>query len=427
MKNMNPLNLQDRKWPAPLQEDPRFKGEGIKKFLQLRAMYEKSAFVSEGHVQVRQLGPASFVKPIPAGESAISALVRHRNGRIYGGTSGKRAHLFAYDPGPDADVAFGVGMVGENLRITGLVADERIYGAAESDEKGFLFSYSPCEVLMKDLDVTGKGKREIFDLPVEDQMFHSIVDPCHAEGKTEILTQVSDQEGIASLVFDSQRKIIYGLTSKSGSFFSYSLSSGKLSMKGQVDPILEFSRKLAVDSTGTVYGAASCGQIFKYCPDAGRLELTSLAAPSLKGREAYNRVDSWALDERDGILYGGTIDGILFEFNPQTGKIRCIGKPIDQMRVRALTVGNDGRVFGIGGEPGKCCHLFVYEPQERELRDLGVLLATMETPWYGYEIDCAVTGRDGEIYFGETERVSHLFIYYPRILPPFPFHFDENT
>jgi len=415
MKNANPLNLKNRTWPASPHEDARFAGEGIKKFLQLRAEYEKSAFVGEGHVQVRRLGPAAFVRPIPAGESAVTALVRYKSGKIYGGTSGKRAHLFFYDPTPDADVVVDIGVVGENMRITALVADERIYGAAESGDEGFLFSYSPCEVLMKDLDVAGKGMREIFDSPVEDQMFHSIVDPCHSAGKIEILTRIPKAEGVADLVIDAQRKIIHGLTSKSGSFFSYSISSKTFSLKGRVDSIREFSRKLAIDSSGTVYGAASCGHIFKYSPDADRLESTSFVVPSLKGREAYNRVDSWAVDEQDGVLYGGTIDGILFEFNPPAGKIRSIGKPIDQMRVRALAVGNDGRVFGVGGEPGKCCHLFVYEPGEHQLRDLGVLLATMETPWYGYEIDCAVTGRDGEIYFGETGRIGHLFIYFPPI------------
>jgi len=420
MKNVKPLNLKDRVWPTSPHEYLRFEGEGIKKFLQLRAGYEKSAFVGEGQVQVRRLGASSFVKPIPAGESAITALVRHKNGKIYGGTSGRRAHLFFYDPSPDADVVVDAGVVGENMRITGLVADERIYGAAESGDQGFLFSYSPCEVLMKDIDTTGKGMREIFDSPVEDQMFHSIIDPCHSVGKIEILTRIPEAEGVTGLVIDAQRKIIYGLTSKNGSFFSYSISSKTFSLKGRVDSIREFSRKLAIDSTGTIYGAASCGRIFKYSSDVGRVESTSCVIPSLKGREAYNRVDSWALDEQSGVIYGGTIDGILFEFNPPAGKIRCIGKPIDQMRVRALTVGNDGRVFGVGGEPGKCCHLFVYEPIEHQLRDLGVLLATMETPWYGYEVDCAVTGRDGEVYLGETDRISHLFIYFPPIVRRVP-------
>ncbi|MDD5484173.1 MAG: hypothetical protein PHP98_11090 [Kiritimatiellae bacterium] len=409
-----PPNLKDKTWPISPYTDPRFKGEGIKKFLQLRAGYEKSAFVSEGHVQVRRLGPSSFTKPIPAGECAITALVRGQSGKIYGGTSGKRAHMFFYDPSPDADVAVDIGVVGENMRITGLVADERIYGTAEGGGKGVLFSYSPCEALLKELDTSGKGVREIFDLPVEDQMFHSIVDPCHSSGKIEILAELP--EGAASLVIDKRRKTIYGLASRNGLFFSYSPASKSLEAKGRVDPLGEFSPKLFIDGgTGTVYGAAGCGRIFKYEPDTGRVEDTPFALPSLKGREAYNRVDAWTQDGQSGLIYGGTIDGILFAFDPRAGDIRCLGKPIDQMRVRALAVGNDGRVFGVGGEPGKCCHLFVYEPERHELRDLGVLLATMETPWYGYEIDCAVTGRDGEIYFGESDRISNLFIYYPPI------------
>ncbi|MDD2708896.1 MAG: hypothetical protein PHV34_13000 [Verrucomicrobiae bacterium] len=412
---MKKLNLKNRKWPSPPPHDERFKGEGIKGFLRLRADYEKSAFVSEGHVEVRRLGPASFVKPIPAGECAITALTRYKSGKIYGGTSGSRGHLFYYDPSPDADVVVDIGVVGEEMSVTSLVAGEKIYGATEGRDGGFLFAYSPCEVLMEKLQVAGKGLREIFDSPVEDQMFHSIVDPCHSAGKIEMLKKVSSDEGIACLAMDRKRDVIYGLTSKKGLFFVYSIQTGKLSFKGQVDPIREFSKKLVLDLEGNVYGAGCWGRLFRYSPDKGKIESLSMTMPSLKGREAYNRVDAWALDEATGAVYGGTIDGILFEFEPRTQRMICLGKPIDQMRTRALTVGNDGRVFGVGGEPGKCCHLFVYEPGSRQLRDLGMLLAAIETPWYGYEIACAATGRDGEIYFGENDRISNLFIYHPAI------------
>ena len=72
-------------------------------------------------------------------------------------------------------------------------------------------------------------------------------------------------------------------------------------------------------------------------------------------------------------------------------------------------------MFGIAGEPGGCAHLFCYNPETRELKDLGVPLATVETPWYGYEFEAAVTGKDGEIYLGEVDRISHLWIYFPPI------------
>ncbi len=412
------MDLKKKKWPVPPGEEERFKGERIKKFLKIRAEYEKSAFVSEGHIEVRRLGPIAFTKPIPPEESAITALTFYHNGKIYGGTSGKRAHLFYYDPSPDADAVVDIGIVGENLRITSLVAEERgkIFGAvarADGNGEGFLFSYSPCEVTIKKLDIEGKGIREVFDTPVEDQIFHSIIDPCHSVGKMEVLTTPAKGEGITSLVLDEKRKLLYGLSDKKGIFFIYDISKGKAIIKGLVDEVNEFSKKLIMDKEGVVYGAKALGELFRYDPEKDRMEDMGLFTPSLKGRELYNRVDSWALDEETGLIYGGSIDGILFVFDPIERTITAFGKPIDQTRIRAITVDKVGRVFGVAGEPGSCAHLVCYNPETRELKDLGVPLATVETPWYGYEFESAVTGKDGEIYLGESDRISHLWIYYP--------------
>ena len=412
------MDLKNKKWPVPPGEEERFKEEKIKNFLKLRAEYEKSAFVNEGHIEVRRLGPIAFTKPIPAGESAITVLLAYHNGKIYGGTSGKRAHLFYYDPSPDADTVVDIGIVGENLRVTSLVAEEkgRIFGGVVSEkDDGFLFSYSPCEVTIEKIDTKGKGVREIFDTPAEDQVFHSIVDPFSSAGEINVLTTPVKGEGVGSLVVDRKRKLLYGLSDKKGIFFIYDISEEKVIIKGPVDEVDEFSKKLIMDKEGNVYGAKARGGLFKYDSEKDRIEELDLFIPSLKGRELYNRVDSWVLDEESGLIYGGSIDGILFIFNPFERTITALGKPIDQTRIRALSVGKDGRVFGVAGEEGSCAHLFCYNPEARELKDLGVPLATVETPWYGYEFEAAVTGKDGEVYLGESDRISHLWIYFPPI------------
>ena len=57
--------------------------------------------------------------------------------------------------------------------------------------------------------------------------------------------------------------------------------------------------------------------------------------------------------------------------------------------------------------------MFVYEPKSHELRNLGIPLAAVEERRYGFEFDSAATGPQGQIYFGESERSSRLFIYFP--------------
>lgn len=72
--------------------------------------------------------------------------------------------------------------------------------------------------------------------------------------------------------------------------------------------------------------------------------------------------------------------------------------------------GEDNCIYGIAGKD--CCHLFKYNPEEGDLRDLGILHVSSPRCWHGYEFDAAVTGEKGEIYFGENDRISHLFVYY---------------
>ncbi len=410
-------DLKNKQWPtSPLKADD-LDGESVVDFLKSRAKYEKSAFVDEGHVEVRVLGPSAFASPIPPDECAISSLVCYSSGKIYGGTSGKNAHLFFYDPSPDADTVVDIGIVTQNAAITSLVAEKqgRIYGSTDGkDADGVLFCYEPCEVLMEKMDFDEKGVREIFDTPVEDQVFHSIVDPCHSKGEIKILTVPVPGEGISSLVLDDTRNIICGLTSKSGTFFAYDTVENKVCYSSRVKNMGLHSQRLVMDGQGYVYGAGEWGQIFRYDNDKQNMEKLDIYASSLKGREIYNQVQAWAYDDITGLIYGGTVDGIVFIFDPATCDMTCLGKPLDQAGICTLTVANDGNIYGIGGDTG-CSHLFVYDTTTRELRDLGCLLARVERPWYGYEFASSVTGKDGRIYFGESDRISHLFMYFPPV------------
>jgi len=92
-----------------------------------------------------------------------------------------------------------------------------------------------------------------------------------------------------------------------------------------------------------------------------------------------------------------------------------LGKPLDQMRIRALTAGLDGKIFGIAGERSDICHFFYFDPVTGGFTDLGIINVD-RTPyylWMGKQFDAMATGLDGTIFIGESERKSHLFIFYP--------------
>lgn len=404
----------DRKnWPSSPLKAQNLDAEQLKQFLRIRADYEKSAFVTEGHLEVRALGAKEFSAPIPPGESGVTALVHHANGHVYGATSGRNAHLFFYNPAPDADAVADIGIVAPEATIPALAAlpDGRILGAVNrADGSAALFCYRPCDVLLATQDFTGMGVREIFDLPAEDQLFFSTIDPCHSAGNIEIQEEPRLPEPVADLIAAGER--VYLLGANSGTL--YRNQEGKLTVMGRLDVNGNFSPRLAADADGTVYGAGLYGQLFRCAPDADVLEKLTVKAPSLKGRELYNRVTAWTFDAKRGILYGGTIDGILFQYLPAENRTVCLGKPTDLSRVNGMAV-SGGKIYAIVGDPGNCAHLTVYDDATRDLRDSGCLLARSERPWNGYEFACMTAGNNGTLFLGENDRISQLFLYFPPV------------
>jgi hypothetical protein len=97
----------------------------------------------------------------------------------------------------------------------------------------------------------------------------------------------------------------------------------------------------------------------------------------------------------------------------KSGQIISLGKPFSQPRIRCLAFGNDGYLYGIAGQ--NCCHLFRYDPQSGDLSDLGIFRVKIPRSWHAYEFDAAATGPNGIIYFGENDRISHLFTYQPQL------------
>jgi hypothetical protein len=415
------LNFNDKKWPSSPLKAKNLVPEQLKDFLRIRADYEKSAFVSEGHLEVRALGAKEFTKPIPPGESGITALLPHPNGHLYGATSGSNSHLFFYNPAPDADAVADIGIVAPDSTITKLLlltlGEEHgeIVGLVNKNGGGAsLFVYKPCELLLKEKDFTGMGVREIFDLAAEDQLFFSCIDPCHSAGKISHLKDPQFDEPIADMTLSTDEDRLILLGAESGTLYSCKLTSKEVSRIGCLDVNGNFSPKLVSDQNGIIYGAGLYGKLFACNPDEGWVKPTGCKAPSLKGRELYNRVTAWSVDTRRNILYGGTVDGIIFQFFPEENRVACLGKPIDQGNVRAMTISGN-RVYSLIGEEGSCCHLTCFDRDSRELRDLGCLLARSERPWNGYEFASMTTGKNGTVFMGENDRISQLFMYFPPV------------
>lgn len=381
-------SLKGRSWPRNPEQ-------------QVTGEYDQAPWVKTGRVFTRALRMhQQLSEPIPDGESAITSLCVGKNGMIYGATSGRRSHLFYYDPSPTGDGVVDIAVVpGVTDVRRGLVSiGAKIYLAATATtdpEGGAIFVHDTA--------------------PDYQDEFRAYRDEMQAErSNLKRLVVPVEGEGIAALCADPERAILYGLSSVTGTFFEYDLGRGEVELFGRVSRDGAFSRMLVADGAGCIYGTSSLGTLFRYSPAIRHVEDLEIRIPTVAGREFYNALDSAVFEPVSGLIYGaGTADGVIFILDPRTLETRALGKVIAEPRVRAMTAALDGTVYGIAGCEEGMGHLFRYDPKKGELRDFGILMAASEVWRRGFEFDAACTGLDGTLYFGESERDSHLFLYFP--------------
>jgi outer membrane protein assembly factor BamB len=226
------------------------------------------------------------------------------------------------------------------------------------------------------------------------------------------------------MALDRARGIIYGLSYPNGQFFSYSIAGSKFTIHGGVaehripgetfEKDKNIGRSLLIDRGGRVFASGEAGFLFQFDPATNKLEKLPLTAPTVPGREPYNRVDAWT-ENGKGEAYGGTSDGYLFRFDPKTLKLENLGKPLNQYRIRGLGFGHNGKLYGVGGDNDEMARLFSFDPSSGAYQMLGMIDVNRRPyySWQAYVVDALAVGADGTVYLGQAERKSRLYLYYP--------------
>ncbi len=240
-------------------------------------------------------------------------------------------------------------------------------------------------------------------------------------------------EGIFSLTINVQGDVLFGITAPTGFFFSYDIHSGETIVYNDVVPaskvlgqLREFSlkpqnylsRSLITDNHGKVYGSFPVNNLFCFDPETKTFEIFNNVLPEVWGRHVMGQIDAWAKSE-NGTLYGGNAgDGQLFEFDPNTKLVKNLGKPTMMNRLRGLTFGVDGKLYGISGAAPGYAHLFSYDPI-MGFTDLGNPEFLMDIPgiegginWRGFQLGSIVSSEDGRyIVIGEDEALSQILVF----------------
>jgi outer membrane protein assembly factor BamB len=318
--------------------------------------------------------------PIPADESHITALDVSGDGMIYGGTSGRATHLF----------------VGIFHGVTGVVFDR---GTVE----GATHCAAVCCGKSRFLAcVNGPGGGRVVSGGFEGLPYDLIQEWGFGRSALQELGKVND-EPIVHAVTDASKKVLVGTTS--GHLFTVDIEGGSIKVVGEVSG----SGRLALGSKGGVFGQDGSAHLWRYDVGSGKIERQAIAFPE----GAWGKVPlTWAKDHHSGLLYTADAVGNLFSLEEERGFSGPLARTL-LAPVGPMAVTHDGRVFGFCGP--EMAKMFCYNPRTREATNLGVAVSVLERRRYGYVFGDAVTGRDGQIIFGEDDDLGHLWLYFPRI------------
>lgn len=190
--------------------------------------------------------------------------------------------------------------------------------------------------------------------------------------------------------------LVYGVTDRR--LFVFDPLTQAILDKGATPSVATLA--LAWGSDGKLYGGGWRGAIWSYDVGTGGFET--------RGQVPDGRRIIGLATGGDGRVYVGTepgsnrtVLGRLYSLNTATGAIFDLGGFEESSSVGyGLLAGPDGKVYG-GTLSG---HLFVYDPSTAQLLDKGLAVATE------YGVEDLVVGSDGLIY-GSTQPNGHLFSY----------------
>lgn len=349
-------------------------------------------FVTEGVMVAIPLCFPGVSQPPPAGETAINVLTVTDDRRICCGTCGDRAHVLVGRIHGETGAFRPATAIPESTAIHAIVpvdgTEQDVWVVASGQHHAALWRLNaamPSGLIQEWTPIRSARPEKVCDLPAGARIAHAVP-------------------------IDGGRRIV--CLSATGAVFAIHPERAHIDAVGHVGgPVTKRSR-LACDLSQHVWGLAPDGRLWSWASDAADLQRIDLTAPQSGGEQV--RDVTWALDPRDSTLYGAANPGgMLFALHPLEHRIDPLGPASRLGSVNCLAIGNHGRLFGAAGEENDIGHLFGCDLPDPTVRNLGVAVSTLTVRQYGYHFRCMAVGEGGEIYLGQHERVSHLWVWFP--------------
>lgn len=342
-------------------------------------------FMKEGTMIACATCYPGMTTPIPLDESRITALDGMPTGTIYGGTSGHQAHLFVALFHGLSNVVFEMGAPeGATHTAAACCAGSRLFAFVNGARGGRAVSCAQTDLFGEDfIQEWGFTRPAIAD---------------HGE--------CFPGEPVVHAVAGPGRKSVIAVTSRHIVTIDATAEESKLKLNAAGEA--PGSGSIALGSRGGVFGRDDGNSLWRF--DTAKLSIARHAVPLPKG--FGDAPITWATDPTSGLLYTAGADGRIYSFQEGKG----FSGPLAQALlapVGAMAVTFDGRLFGFCGD--EMSKMFCFDPATGKVANLGVAASVLERRRYGYTFGAAITGRDGEIVFGENDNGGHLWLYFPRI------------
>jgi hypothetical protein len=360
-----------------MQTQKKFDPKSPQAIAYRREVRDKS-FTTEGLMVAFPTCMPGQTVPIPLDESRITALDVTREGTVFGGTSGKRVHLFVADYRGESGLVFDLGVVEGATSCAAVCCGTGALVALVNGERG---GRAVSTRLMPPprgfIQEWGIGRSPVNDLG-----------------------ECFSGEPVVHATITARG--VVGVTSNH--LFTLDAKDSKVQVVGEAP-----GSRVAVAPGGAVVGFDGAPPRWSFDPAARTITRRAVALPA----GAWGKPAWWARDLRGGLLYTADAEGKLFSFDGKSFSGPLGSAPLKPVGPMAVT--HDGRLFGFCG--AEIAKMFCFNPRGREVSTLGVAVSVIERRRYGYEFGDAVTGRDGEILFGENDNGGHLWLYFPRIQP----------
>lgn len=400
-------------WTAPAAA-PAVPPPLLSRLYHMAARDAGSVFVAAGRFLACEIGGGSRQPSLPRNACAVTALAAAPDGGVFGATSGAHSHLFYRTP-----------LAGRLLLLNALGPGPAACRSLLVDAQGRLFA-----------GVNGgadaAGRLYMYDAPRQAEWMRAYDDVDRGEFSGRILTPAGDcirlddrgpcvpGESICAMALDGSRGLIYGLSSPGGRFFIHDIASRRTEIRDifarHIVNAGNLSRAMLCHQ-GSVYFSGHHGYLIRYSPADGAFTDTGMKLPCGAGREYLNHAAAFAA-AHDGRVYGGaSADGCLFRLDLDRLELINLGRPAAAGCLAALAIGRDGLVWGLAGGPHLLTHLVRHDPNTGDLQDCGLMRARIPKTWIIHRAETMAVGPDGELYIGENDAISHLFIYCPPVGP----------